>query len=64
MNRRHSVNDIALMQLDDPLMFSGNVRPLCMPYGKVPRAGSRDCKVAGWGVTGEIDDKVPIKDLC
>ncbi|KAL7845679.1 hypothetical protein AOLI_G00238710 [Acnodon oligacanthus] len=50
-------HDIALIQLTQPLMFSGQVQPICLPnYGETFTPGSM-CWISGWGATesgGEV----------
>ncbi|KAI4897366.1 hypothetical protein NFI96_017352 [Prochilodus magdalenae] len=49
--------DIALIQLTQPLTFSGQVQPICLPnYGETFSPGSM-CWISGWGATvsgGEV----------
>ncbi|XP_029970000.1 uncharacterized protein prss56 [Salarias fasciatus] len=41
-------NDIALVELTNPVVMSEHVTPVCLPSGSEPPAGS-PCLVAGWG---------------
>uniref|UniRef100_A0A4W4HNG9 Peptidase S1 domain-containing protein n=1 Tax=Electrophorus electricus TaxID=8005 RepID=A0A4W4HNG9_ELEEL len=53
--------DIALVRLAQPLTFSGQVQPICLPnYGQDFRPGSV-CWVSGWGATqsgGEVSSSL------
>ncbi|PWA19100.1 hypothetical protein CCH79_00018645 [Gambusia affinis] len=45
--------DIALMRLQEPLVFDGLVQPICLPnYGKEITEGTM-CWISGWGATEE-----------
>lgn len=42
-------NDIALIELDSPAMFTDTVQPVCLPAaGEAPSIGSK-CYLTGWG---------------
>ncbi|XP_041364277.1 atrial natriuretic peptide-converting enzyme-like [Gigantopelta aegis] len=46
-------NDIALIKLDRPLVFTNYLRPVCLPKADlVTKLGTR-CIAAGWGKTGD-----------
>ena len=44
-------NDIALLQLSEPLTFDDNVQQIALPESG--QASEGDCLVSGWGVTSE-----------
>ncbi|KHJ48572.1 trypsin [Trichuris suis] len=44
-------NDIAMVRLDRPVMFSSHVTPLCLPEGEMPELEDKKCFAAGWGKT-------------
>ncbi|XP_038150078.1 transmembrane protease serine 3 isoform X2 [Cyprinodon tularosa] len=45
--------DIALMRLEEPLVFNGLVEPICLPnYGEEFTEGTM-CWISGWGATEE-----------
>eukprot|EP00111_Clytia_hemisphaerica_P002747 TCONS_00007727-protein len=45
-------NDIALLQLEQPIKFGRNVQPVCLPsQGDAPKVGSK-CYITGWGKIG------------
>ncbi|KAJ9587286.1 hypothetical protein L9F63_019190, partial [Diploptera punctata] len=44
-------NDIALLHLDKPVVFTNNIQPVCLPEPGQMYTGRRS-KVIGWGVTG------------
>ncbi|KAG7205829.1 hypothetical protein KM043_007770 [Ampulex compressa] len=46
------INDIALLRLETPVVFSDYVRPVCLPQAE-PRSGTM-CTVTGWGQLFEI----------
>ena len=40
-------NDIALLQLEKPIMFGAHVQPVCLPHqGETPQVGSK-CYITG-----------------
>ncbi|KAM4730647.1 transmembrane protease serine 3 [Anableps anableps] len=48
--------DIALMRLEEPLVFNGLVEPICLPnYGEEFAEGTM-CWISGWGATEEDGD--------
>ena len=57
-DRTRTVNDVALIQLREPVVFSRNIRPACMPDYERPRQTTRwgpapgaSCYAIGWGET-------------
>ena len=69
--RSFMANDIAILELAEPLEFNDTVQPICMPTGAV--YGGEKATVMGWGYTYNTNDKkfliqadVPIvsKSLC
>lgn len=46
-------NDIAILTLDSPVQFSGQVRPICLPTGGEQYTG-RHATVIGWGSLHEM----------
>jgi len=53
-NEETSANDIAVVQLSQPVKFSQTIQPACLPDATdpLPPAGT-PCVVAGWGTTSE-----------
>lgn len=48
------VNDISLLQMESPVIFSDYVRPICLPrVGEIPKDGAL-CTVVGWGQLFEV----------
>ncbi|XP_069834334.1 transmembrane protease serine 11A-like isoform X2 [Dendropsophus ebraccatus] len=47
-SERHE-NDIALLELAQPLNFKKNVRPVCLPRSSENFADDKSCYVTGWG---------------
>ena len=69
--RSFMANDIAILELTEPLEFNDKVQPICIPTG--PVNGGEKATVMGWGYTYNTNDKkfliqadVPIvsKSLC
>ncbi|ESP04621.1 hypothetical protein LOTGIDRAFT_135842, partial [Lottia gigantea] len=46
-------NDIALIQLEEPFIFTDYVRPVCLPKESDPPAEGSKCLAAGWGRPSE-----------
>ncbi|XP_076176268.1 uncharacterized protein LOC143151219 isoform X2 [Ptiloglossa arizonensis] len=46
------INDIAMLRLEEPAIFSDYVRPICLPETE-PKSGTM-CTVTGWGQLFEI----------
>ncbi|XP_015438403.1 PREDICTED: uncharacterized protein LOC107193471 [Dufourea novaeangliae] len=46
------INDIAMLRLEKPVIFSDYVRPICLPEAE-PKSGTM-CTVTGWGQLFEI----------
>lgn len=48
------INDISLLQLDSPVVFSDYVRPVCLPVPhQLPLDGTL-CTIIGWGQLFEV----------
>ncbi|XP_068727107.1 transmembrane protease serine 11D-like isoform X1 [Montipora capricornis] len=45
------MNDVAILKLDKPLVFTNHVQPLCLPRTDEVFAPNEECHVAGWGHT-------------
>ena len=45
-------SDIAILTLEEPLVFSDTVKPLCLPSKTSPRFEYYQATVAGWGLQG------------
>ncbi|XP_042323645.1 acrosin-like [Sceloporus undulatus] len=52
-NPTTEVNDIALMELDQPIMCSDYIQPACVPSGNIKVAPLQYCYIGGWGVMRE-----------
>ncbi|KAH0617246.1 hypothetical protein JD844_029120 [Phrynosoma platyrhinos] len=52
-NPTTEVNDIALMELDQPIMCSDYIQPACVPSGDTKVALLQYCFISGWGVMRE-----------
>ncbi|XP_033331814.2 uncharacterized protein LOC117223567 [Megalopta genalis] len=46
------INDVAMLRLEKPVIFSDYVRPICLPEAE-PKSGTM-CTVTGWGQLFEI----------
>lgn len=46
-------NDIAVLELDKPLLFGPKVQPACLPDGSLHDFAGKLTVIAGWGRTGE-----------
>lgn len=59
-DRAHLQNDLAMIKLSNPLIFSQYIRPICLPtelnigknHLKEPSPGTL-CTAVGWGATAE-----------
>lgn len=49
-NRQTINNDIALLKLTEPVLFGNEIKPICLPNGKLPVLSSFSV-VSGWGRT-------------
>nr|XP_034984542.1 acrosin-like [Zootoca vivipara] len=45
------VNDVALMELDQPVICSDYIQPACMPDSTVSAAALSFCYISGWGLS-------------
>uniref|UniRef100_A0A670JF73 Acrosin n=1 Tax=Podarcis muralis TaxID=64176 RepID=A0A670JF73_PODMU len=50
---QQQVNDIALIELDDPIQCSDYIQPACLPESFVDVSAMAHCYIAGWGYTQE-----------
>lgn len=48
------VNDISLLKMENPIIFSDYVRPICLPPRDVNLKDGRVCTVIGWGQLFEV----------
>lgn len=48
------INDISLLKLKAPVIFSDYVRPVCLPQPNQVPADGRLCTVIGWGQLFEV----------
>lgn len=48
------INDISLLQMESPVIFSDYVRPICLPPANSTLRDSRMCTVIGWGQLFEV----------
>lgn len=48
------VNDISLLQMDSPVVFSDYVRPVCLPHSDQELKNEQLCTVIGWGQLFEV----------
>uniref|UniRef100_A0A8C6YDS4 Peptidase S1 domain-containing protein n=1 Tax=Naja naja TaxID=35670 RepID=A0A8C6YDS4_NAJNA len=55
---RQQINDIALVELDDPVKCTDYIQPACLPDSSVDVSSMAHCYIAGWGYTRE-KDKAP-----
>lgn len=65
-NNRHNYdNDIAFLQLEEPVMWSRRVRPVCLPgpqdYLKDSPSDRKYGYVSGWGHNSSMHDTLPEK---
>ncbi|XP_053111553.1 uncharacterized protein LOC128327184 [Hemicordylus capensis] len=53
-NPRTEANDIALIQLDQPVLFTNYVQPACLPHAtRDSRSSFSNCYISGWGTTAQ-----------
>jgi len=45
------INDIAIMELAEPLTFNENIQPLAIGFGVTPSSREFECTASGWGAT-------------
>ncbi|CAH0562093.1 unnamed protein product [Brassicogethes aeneus] len=48
------INDISLLQMEFPVVYSDYVRPVCLPPPNQPPTDGRLCTVIGWGQLFEV----------
>lgn len=48
------INDISLLQMESPVIFSDYVRPICLPPANSTLRDGRMCTVIGWGQLFEV----------
>ena len=48
------INDISLLKMEFPVIFSDYVRPICLPPPGQMVADGRLCTVVGWGQLFEV----------
>lgn len=48
------INDISLLQMQIPVIFSDYVRPICLPDSNTILQNGRICTVVGWGQLFEV----------
>ncbi|XP_062990548.1 acrosin-like [Elgaria multicarinata webbii] len=53
------LNDIALMELDQPVTCSKYIQPACLPDSTVQVSSLTYCYICGWGQTGELTTCLP-----
>ncbi|XP_078232943.1 uncharacterized protein LOC110084408 [Pogona vitticeps] len=49
----HQINDIALIELEEPILCSDYIQPACLPDGSVNLSSMAHCYITGWGYTQE-----------
>ncbi|XP_041437109.1 transmembrane protease serine 2 [Xenopus laevis] len=47
------IYDVALLKLTTALVFTNNLRPVCLPNVGMPWAAGQPCWISGWGTTSE-----------
>lgn len=52
-------NDIALVELEKPLVFSPQIQPLCLPDPSICLPHGMKCAATGWGVTDKFGTQIP-----
>lgn len=48
------INDISLLQMESPVVFSDYVRPICLPSTDSVLRNGKICTVIGWGQLFEV----------
>lgn len=48
------INDISLLKMEHPVVFSDYVRPICLPQHNENLNDGRLCTVVGWGQLFEV----------
>lgn len=56
---KYKYDDIALFQLEEPVTFSDEIKPICLPTTVNKHLGGRKAVVAGWGDTTGLGDYSP-----
>lgn len=54
---KYYYGDIALFQLQNPVTFTNAIQPICLPTSVNLHLGGKKAIVAGWGDTGNSEDK-------
>ncbi|KAJ6651559.1 hypothetical protein lerEdw1_020894 [Lerista edwardsae] len=57
-----TMNDIALMELDEPVNCSDYIQPACLPDENVEVGSLAHCYVSGWGIT-DVKKKTETADI-
>ena len=52
-------NDIALVELEKPLVYSPKIQPLCLPDPSICLPHGMKCAATGWGVTDKFGTQIP-----
>ena len=52
-------NDIALIELTEPLRFSDRIQPICLPDAQACLPEGTKCAATGWGVTDKTGISPP-----
>uniref|UniRef100_A0A8D2J8Y1 Peptidase S1 domain-containing protein n=1 Tax=Varanus komodoensis TaxID=61221 RepID=A0A8D2J8Y1_VARKO len=55
-----SLGDIALLKLQTPVEFTGDILPICLPGACVEFPPDTDCWVTGWGMIKEGGEELPL----
>ncbi|KAJ7329388.1 hypothetical protein JRQ81_015562 [Phrynocephalus forsythii] len=50
---RKQVNDIALIEMEEPVLCSDYIQPACLPDGSINMSRMAHCYITGWGYTHE-----------
>nr|XP_020659399.1 acrosin-like [Pogona vitticeps] len=53
------LNDIALVELSEPVACTDYVQPACLPDSRVALSALTDCYISGWGNTNPQNDRYP-----
>uniref|UniRef100_A0A8C5SG93 Peptidase S1 domain-containing protein n=1 Tax=Laticauda laticaudata TaxID=8630 RepID=A0A8C5SG93_LATLA len=61
---RQQINDIALVELDDPVKCSDYIQPACLPDSSVDVSSMVHCYIAGWGYTREKGESLLALHMC